>query len=441
MASVRERAGAGGYSTWAVLYRHGKRQGSKAFATESAAKRWATVFNELGVDKGLKLLAEENLETNSAGTLDELAKKWHAAIVNDVTPNIHKGYLRDYDNWISPVLGHRAAQLIDETDVQDWVDWMKVTPSAATGKPLSPKSIADRHAILHQIFKWASAKTRTRSTGVDHNPCKGTALPTRTKKPPKGLYLSELRRLLAVGNTEHGGQLVDQDAADLVAFMAGTGWRIGESVAVLAGAIEDDGDRVYVTMDRVHRRGVGWTDGGKSEASVGRRLRILGPAVAVVRRRLVGLGPDDFLFTFADGRPGVKRDRLPWNENSFRDLRWPRLVAAAGLTHRKPTPHWLRHTHVLVCHAAGMSMAEISRRLGHEDIQTTINIYGRMIEDMTEDVAANADAILNPAQPDVVAGEVLANKDEVDELANMIANAIRAGTFQMPGMPTPTPLA
>ena len=51
-----------------------------------------------------------------------------------------------------------------------------------------------------------------------------------------------------------------------------------------------------------------------------------------------------------------------------------------------------------------MSLAEIQRRLGHEDIQTTINIYGRMIEDMSSESAARADALFVPG---VVAGEIV----------------------------------
>ena len=32
-----------------------------------------------------------------------------------------------------------------------------------------------------------------------------------------------------------------------------------------------------------------------------RRLRVLGPGVAVLRRRVVGKAPDDLVFTFKDG--------------------------------------------------------------------------------------------------------------------------------------------
>jgi len=399
MASVQERPLSGGESTWAVLFRQNKKQRSRTFVSEEAALGFKDSIEKFGVERALRYLADETPQAPGM-SLDELAEKWLAAKKGDVTPNIHRGYKRDYDNWIHDRLGHREAASIDESDVQDWVDWMKVRPAKKGGDPIGPKSIADRHAILHQIFKWGSARSRNY---VEHNPCKETDLPKRAKKPPKGLRIPELMMLL------EAGERFDRDTADVVAFIAGTGWRISEAIALTAGSVEDEGDRIYVTMDRVHRRLVGFTEGGKSEAAEGRRLRIVGPAIGVLRRRVVGKGPGDLVFTFKDGRPGVKNRIRPWNPASFRDRRWKALVEEAGLTHRNPTPHWLRHTHVALCHAAGMSLAEIQRRIGHEDIQTTINTYGRMIDEMNDESALRLDRLLTPlpAAEQVIAGTVV----------------------------------
>lgn len=404
MASVQRRVRTGGREVWAVLYRHGGKQPSKTFDTEAAAEDFRDLVNRFGPERALKYHAEENNTERRGLTLNELYEKWIDDKVDEVTPRILTGYKRDYENWIKDRLGHREAAAIDEIDVQEWVDWMKVKPSKTTAKKLSPKSIADRHAILHQIFAWGSARTRRH---VPHNPCKETTLPKRKKSDPKGLRLPELHALLSAG------ERIDQrDAADLTAFMAGTGWRISEAVAPVAGAFDDYGfDEdgrdlgLYVDMRQVLRREVGIVEDGKSAAAM-RRLRVLGPAVTIVRRRLVGLGPNDFVFTFRDGRPGVNKVK-PWNINSFRDLRWPKLVVAAGLADRKPTPHWLRHTHVAVCIKAGLSLPEIQRRLGHEDIQTTINIYGRMIDEMSDSAADTLGALLTPAAAATVSGTVV----------------------------------
>jgi len=41
----------------------------------------------------------------------------------------------------------------------------------------------------------------------------------------------------------------------------------------------------------------------------------------------------------------------------------------------KVTPHLLRHTHATELIRAGWDMAYVQKRLGHKDIQTTINTY------------------------------------------------------------------
>jgi integrase len=122
---------------------------------------------------------------------------------------------------------------------------------------------------------------------------------------------------------------------------------------------------------------------------------------AMLRRRLVGKGPGDLVFTNGHSPTGL------WEPSTFRNRWWAKAVKEAGLEHRKPTPHWLRHTHVFICHAAKMPMVEIQRRIGHADIKTTINVYGRLIDDTSDDVADLADAMLSGRLSPVVKGEVV----------------------------------
>ena len=45
------------------------------------------------------------------------------------------------------------------------------------------------------------------------------------------------------------------------------------------------------------------------------------------------------------------------------------------------TPHWFRHTHASALLLAGAREHVVMRRLGHADIQTTLNLYGWVTED------------------------------------------------------------
>jgi hypothetical protein len=60
------------------------------------------------------------------------------------------------------------------------------------GATLEAKWVADRHMILHSMYKFGTAKSRR---VVDHNPCLETQPPTRRKKPPKGAALTEWRAM------------------------------------------------------------------------------------------------------------------------------------------------------------------------------------------------------------------------------------------------------
>jgi integrase len=383
VASIRERVSTDGTRTWQVLYRHGKKQPSKTFESQAAAERVKGLIDALGPDRAFAALAEE---LNQSGpTLAELAAEWFDWKTRDLTKRAIDDYRRDYANWIDPYFGHRQADAITEGEIQTWVDRNLSTL-------LAPKTVADRHALLHGIYAWASARKRGL---VAHNPCLETELPKRSRKAPKGLTMGEWLTL------RRAAYSVDLDAADLILFMASTGWRIGEATALMVTAVED-GPTMYVTMTHVNRKGEGVVAGGKSDAAA-RRIRMLPECTTMLRRRMAGLSsPNDYVFTNSHSPTGL------WEPSTFRNRWWRKSVEAAGLVDRQPTPHWLRHTHVMLCHAAGMSLPEIQRRLGHADIKTTINVYGRMIDDMPDDVAARLDVLLSGSvEPETIDAEVV----------------------------------
>lgn len=391
MPSIRERTSASA-TTYQVLFRHGSKQRSKTFENKKAAETFAIRIDLDGVEAALASLKPP---PPPGITVGEVATRWFEARQADVdsgalTPRVLSNYRRDYANWIGPTFGHLPAKSVTELDVQAWVDKIK------TRKGSSPATVATRHSILHGIFRWASDPRRAL---VPRNPCVGTELPKRVRKPPKGLRLPEVHALIA------SARKINPDGADLIEFLAGTGWRIGEAKALTVAQVDDDGDTVYVTMERVWRREAGFVASAKSAAGY-RRLRLLSAATAVVRRRVVGKAPGDLVFTTKSG--------TPWEDSNFRRSCFGPAAKAAGLVgERRPTPHWLRHSHVFICHAAGMSMAEIQRRIGHEDIRMTINIYGRLIDDMNDDVATRLDALLTPAAlPAVVIGEVQSSRED-----------------------------
>ena len=96
------------------------------------------------------------------------------------------------------------------------------------------------------------------------------------------------------------------------------------------------------------------------------------------------------MFTTASG--------AQWQYSNFRDRAWAPAVKAANLT-RKPSPHWLRHTSVVWLAMSGASMPELQSRIGHESIQTTIDVYGRLLTDVQPAALTNFAAMRSSGAP------------------------------------------
>lgn len=404
MASVRERQSKAGVTTYAVLYRYGGKQGSKTFETRKAAEKFEALIDALDGDVG-KALATLGTQQSNGLKVDDLFDRWIAwKATTGVTARTLKDYRRDYDNWVRPKFGRRTAGTLDEIDVQAWVDDM--------ASRLDPKSVGDRHVILSGMYRYGSARSRRL---VEHNPCMETQLPSKKKKAPKGFTLAEWSAMYAWAR-EH-----EPEAADLLLFLASTGWRFSEATPLTPAAVEDYGDavvsvngeqvvvpQVWVSVLGVHRRDdedrIVYVDGeAKSQAGV-RRINLPPAAAQMVRRRIVGRGPSDLLFTNSRGNR--------WHSNNFLEREFQRILDGAGIA-KVPGmgPHYLRHTQVGVLDRAGVSLAKTQRRIGHENISTTLGVYGGMIDNsLSVEELVRMDALVAPERMGgpVVSGEVVA---------------------------------
>jgi integrase len=82
----------------------------------------------------------------------------------------------------------------------------------------------------------------------------------------------------------------------------------------------------------------------------------------------------DFIITRPSGHPEI----IKTIQN-----RMQRLLKLANIK-KNVTPHSFRHTHTSLLIEAGVGIKEIQQRLGHTDIETTMNIYAHMTKNMEE---------------------------------------------------------
>ena len=71
----------------------------------------------------------------------------------------------------------------------------------------------------------------------------------------------------------------------------------------------------------------------------------------------------------------------PWRPDSVYALVRRLRRDLAGIVPAEWTPHWLRHSHATALLLAGVPVHVVSRRLGHADVQTTLEVYAHVTEE------------------------------------------------------------
>jgi site-specific recombinase XerD len=71
----------------------------------------------------------------------------------------------------------------------------------------------------------------------------------------------------------------------------------------------------------------------------------------------------------------------PWRPESVYDLVNRLRRDLAGQVPAGWSPHWMRHSHATALLLAGIPVHVVSRRLGHADVQTTLELYAHVTDD------------------------------------------------------------
>jgi integrase len=169
----------------------------------------------------------------------------------------------------------------------------------------------------------------------------------------------------------------------LWALLAETGLRLGEALGLQHRDWHTGcGDTPFVeVVPREHPHAVR-AKGGYRRVYVSDELdRLYGEHVWRLCEAGADLGTDDFdagyVFVNLDREPRF----APWRPESVYDLVARLRDQLAGQVPPEWTPHWLRHSHASALLLSGVHVHVVSRRLGHADVQTTLNTYAHVSED------------------------------------------------------------
>lgn len=362
MAIIRERPKADGSITYAVLWRDAGTGKQTSYPCQSRAE--ADKFKRLIENNGNSLTAvEQILEKTVVGgpTVAENMTR-HVEMLTRAGPDQIKRYQNAIKNYFSGKFGKMPVAAVEHEDVVHWVKDMQT--KTYKGKPLSAKTIANHHGLLS-----ASMETAIRRKLRGDNPCKGVHLPRDESTREKMHFMSAAESLAVV--RAHPARY-----QPLVAFLRATGARFGEATALLGRDFQLDAQQPTVRIEKAWKRDADdrfYVGPPKTRKS--RRTVSLSPGLVSDLRPLVeAAGAEGLVFTTSYGGPIRHSTFYEFWETALTSLGY-------GASGERPRIHDMRHTHASLMLGAGMSPFELSRRLGHESIQTTIDRYSHLVPD------------------------------------------------------------
>lgn len=174
-------------------------------------------------------------------------------------------------------------------------------------------------------------------------------------------------------------------------LLAETGLRLGEALGLQHRDWHTGrGDTPFIeVVDREHPHGVRAKSGYRRLYVSDELDRLYGEHVWRLCETGADLATGDFDATYVF----VNLDRdpkfAPWRPESVYDLVDRLRRQLAGQVPPTWTPHWMRHSHATALLLSGVPVHVVSRRLGHSDVQTTLNTYAHVTEDAEMRAAAD----------------------------------------------------
>ena len=368
-----EHLGSGAYK---VRFRHGlnkagtgPRETSETFATRAEADRFAKWLDALGPQGALdQLYAAEQQAT--VPTLDQIAAD-HISLLTGIEPGTRLSYERLWARTWSPLLGHLQANRLTRDDVARAVNEL--------GTRYSHKSLENQRGLLSAVVGRAVEQGY-----LTKNHAKGIRLPRGQEGDRAEM------RILTPAEFAEVAACIPETYRPLVRFLAGTGCRWGEAVALQVGDVSLPNVRIRRALkwSPDNNRSVGATKTKRSNRTVVIPPELHDDLVAACHGKARG----DLVFTAPRG--GQVLHRTFWSRvwlpavgdvkcKAHREKSGPVVDCPDCHLGLEPRPriHDLRHTHASTLLAAGVPIHIVQMRLGHESIKTTVDTYGHLLPD------------------------------------------------------------
>jgi integrase len=366
MSSIAKRSD----GKWRARYRDDAgKQHARHFARKIDAQRW--------LDEVTAAVVTGQYVDPKAGriTFRAYAEQWRQAQVHRPSSEAHvEGMLRRH---VYPTFGDRQMMTILPSEVQAWVRLLGTTDRRVKRRALAPETISVLHSVVSAIMRSA-----VRDRKITANPCEGTRLPTKDRKPVIPLTTEQV---------DQARELMPLELQALVTFTAGTGMRQGEVFGLTVDRVDFLRREVRVDRQLLTRPGRRTEFGPpKTPASV-RTIPLPQVVIDALAAHLAEhpAGGHGLVFTLAGA---------PITRQAFGHV-WRPVARAVGLEPGTGM-HALRHYYASLLIRFGESVKTVQVRLGHASAAETLDTYSHLWPDSDDRTRAAVDSVLGQTPGD-----------------------------------------
>lgn len=309
--------------------------------------------------------------------LPKTVSEWMDDWVENYLPHVEEttkvGYKTKIRCYIKPAIGDILIQSLRAHHIQKMVNDM-------IAKGLSAKNIKDTYNNINAAMKKAVVLRM-----IPYNPCDGVSLPKVKRYRAKVYDITNIHKLL---------ELAKGTDMYLPIFLCVTfGLRRGELLALRWGDIDFKTKTLSVRNNMVRGENGFIIKAPKSESGI-RDIRfgedtlaVLGAARKQYFSDMCSYGSGfqnlNFVIRQEDGSP-LKPDSMT--------QKWERFIEHHNLP--KIRLHDLRHSNATALIMAGVNPKVVQQRLGHSDVNITLNTYTHVLPEMDIEAAEKLDYIM-----------------------------------------------
>lgn len=410
---------ADGSPVWRARYpdplKGGTAQIEKRFRSKGDAQSWLK-------RRGVAVLDGTHIDRSKAETrFADVADAWRGTWA-DLEPKTRAGYEAILKKHVLPRYGKAKVAAVDAEAIQKHMNSLAVTHA--------PNTVRRIYGVVRGILRVAVERGHIRS-----NPADAVRLPkkkTATREARGRMLFLDPSEVRALAEAMPAVYRLPLYVAAYCGLRAGELWALRRrDVDLLHGVlhVEQALKEISSTADSVAAdTGLIF---GPTKTHQTRKLTLPAFLVPLLTEHLAsdspgGSGPDDLLFPSPTGKPmrhglfyrrifkptvkgrAAKPERKVPNGNGWRTIPAEPAIPAA-LPERLHGLRWhdLRHTCASLSLAVAPNLHIVKERLGHEDIRTTINVYGHLLPSVDAALADGLNVLYESAERPVALGEPL----------------------------------